>query len=209
MNLIADSVCAGCGVELPQKSSLFGSTKHRTCFLCSKQFCAACSTTIDFSYPGGTHSVTLCTKTCDRHMKHLQLDVYPWYLCAGSSRELFELESKLADAHTHACSRLANFEGLARFFSETADRVPRADILNTMPDLEEGVKRGINALTQIIHSIQKVSCTSRDETVKKALSSYASLLLSKVKTQFHLASKMYERLLHTRAKSPKPASVDW
>jgi hypothetical protein len=84
-------------------------------------------------------------------------------------------------------------------------------MLNTMPELEESVKQGISALTVLISEIQKLPCLPqtehRDELVKKSLANFASQHLARVKAQFHVSSKLYERLLHKRAFSPRQSPL--
>lgn len=180
--------------------------------ICGRQFCSNCARHVEFTTSShGDITLAVCLNSCMRAIKKLQLEVQPWHRCTKSSKELLRLESKLTNDHTHLCSRLSNFEGLARFFSENADRVPRADILNTMPELEETVKQGISSLTALISEIQKLPCPPqsehRDELVKKSLANFAALLLARIKAQFHISSTIYERLLHKRAFSPRQSPL--
>ncbi len=157
----------------------------------------------------GEHlSMIACSASCSRFIKALQVSLYPWHKCAASSKVLFELEEEITREHTQLCSKLSNFDGLARFFTENRDKVPRADILKMMPELEDAVKRGLERLHLLIRKIQSVSCPPfsehRDETIRRGLANFTALLEAKAKAQFHVSSRLYERLLHqNRAFSPR------
>ena len=144
-----------------------------------------------------------------RHIQTLQLTVDPWYKCAQSSVQLFDLSCAVTKQHTQLCSRLANFDGLVRFFSENAESIPRADMLGPMPELENAVKASIEELTQLIRDIQNVAVQSghRDQAVKTALIQFTTAKLSQAKLQFSVSTKSFDRLTrHTRAFSPPPRS---
>ena len=194
IDLFSDSSCATCGSELHGKSRLQNS-KRMACVLCSGRFCSNCASTVEFM---STFSVALlttaCHATCRRYIAKAQMRANPWHKCLESSKKLFVLESRVAKAHTEVCSRQSNFEGLVRFFAENSDRVPREDILRTMPELENLVKDGLSKLAVLLRETQSVKPLGRDEEVKRGLENYVRLLLTKIKAQFSLSQELNRRV---------------
>ena len=203
-DLISENACSSCLSSFPSQGKV--SKGSKVCVLCGRRFCANCIAALVLStkQSGETSHVSACVSTCCRFIKALQHEIDPWFMCAGSSKTLSEMERQVTEEHTQLCSRLSNFEGLARFFSENRDKVPRADMLNTMPELEKSVNEGIDRLNSLVKKIQAVNCVNRDETVRRNLANFTALQVAKAKAQFHLSSRIYERLLHhNRAFSPQ------
>ena len=173
--------------------------------LCGRRFCSNCVSDLVLATKSGESSkVAACSAACARYIKSLQLKVDPWYICANSSRVLSEMEEEVTRQHTQLCSRLSNFDGLARFFSENRDNVPRADMLSIMPELQQSVKEGIERLNSVVKKIQAIEFTNRDENVRRGLANFTALQVARAKAQFQVSSRIYERLVHhNRAFSPQ------
>lgn len=207
LELISDSTCSSCETPLRSASTLSKSTR-KVCMLCSRHFCPHCIVPTEVSTADlGSFPITVCNATCQRFIKRLQLRVAPWLRCAASSISLFQLEAEVSKQHTQLCSRLSNFDGLVRFFTQNADNVPRADMLGPIPELESSVKSAIAALTQLLRDVQAVSISSghRDEAVRRCLVTFSTTQLTQAKAQFSVSAKAFERLTHKRAFSPQPS----
>jgi hypothetical protein len=205
IGLISDMQCGGCLKNMHRKGKLL---EHEAflCVICGRQFCPSCISEIEMSVTSDkSFNLPSCKSSCARFLKSLQLELDPWHNSSASSHTLFDLAVEVNREHTQLLSRLSNFEGLARFFMENSDRVPQRDILNTMPELEESVKRGIDTMTSLIRKIQSVDCPSYNVPVKRSLVTFCTGQLGKVKAQFHLSSSIYETLVNSnRSFSPRP-----
>jgi hypothetical protein len=192
--LIGDMQCATCQKNLSGRGRV-RETDASLCVLCGRQFCISCISIVDIV---GDVSCALpsCKISCCRFLKRLQFELDPWHRAAASSKALYELENQVNVQHTQLCSRLSNFEGLARFFSENRNSIPREDILRTMPELERSVKQGVDLMAALIKKIQAVECPPYNEPVKRGLVNFCSTQLGKSKAQFHLSSSIYENLVN-------------
>ena len=186
-------------------------SKSRICTLCGRQFCLECITTSTVLIPSFKPfpNVAAC-RTCSRYLLRLQVDLDPWYNCAPSSKELSEMETRITNEHTQLCARLSNFEGLVRFFVENKERVPRADLIGPLPEIEKSIRSGISNLSSLQRGINQIICipNHRDEQIRKCLSNFVAYHITRIKSQFSVSSKLYERLMNTRGFSPasRPSS---
>ncbi len=200
-----DIACNGCMKELKSKS------KSRVCVICGKQFCSICIKSLTVTIPSmKPFSDVSCCATCARYLLRLQMDLDPWYNCADSSRQLHELESRVTNEHTQVCARMSNFEGLVRFFVENKDKIPRADLIGPLPEIEKSIRAGIANFATLQREINLIQCAPlhKDEQIRKCLSNFVAYHLTRIKSQFSVSSKLYERLMTTRGFSPasRPSS---
>ena len=181
--------------DIKPKSSFLKSGSV-TCVVCSRQFCSNCACSVDFSTSfSKTIITTVCNASCRRFINKLQLLANPWHNCAASSKLLFELEAMVTNEHTQLCARLSNYEGLVRFFVDNSDRLPREDMLGTLPELEELIRGGISRLTFFLKQGQSVSAVGKDIAVKQGLVNFITGLLTRVKSQYSMSQNLHRRLL--------------
>ena len=203
MDLIGDGACGDCMKDIKPKSSFLKSGSV-TCVVCSRQFCSNCAFSVDFSTSfSKTIITTVCNASCRRFINKLQLLANPWHNCAASSKLLFELEAMVSDEHTQLCARLSNYEGLVRFFVDNADRLPRQDMLGTLPELEELIRGGISKLTLFLKQGQSVPAVGKDIAVKQGLVNFITGLLTRVKSQYSMSQNLHRRLLEDLPSSPR------
>ena len=180
-------------------------SKLRRCTLCCKTYCPSCITVSTVTIPSFNpfSDVSSC-ESCARYLLRLQLDLDPWCNCAPSSRELYEIESRVTEEHTQLCARLSNFEGLVRFFVENKDRIPRADLIGPLPEIEKSIRSGIMNLTSLQRQVNQIQSipNHRDDQIRKCLSNFVTYHITRIKSQFNVSSKLYERLMTTRGFSP-------
>jgi hypothetical protein len=203
--LLLDLACNGCMKDLKSKS------KSRFCVICGKQFCSNCIKAITVTIPSmKPFNYVSCCVTCARYLLRLQMDLDPWYNCSESSRSLHEIELRITQEHTQLCARMSNFDGLVRFFVENKDKIPRADLIGPLPDIEQSIRAGISNFAALQRDINLIQCAPlhKDEQIRKCLSNFVTYHLTRIKSQFSVSSKLYERLMTTRGFSPasRPAS---
>ena len=209
--MIGGTSCAACYVDLKSKSTLIKGNRY-ACVVCSRQFCTDCIADVRelVISPQHHYSVTVCKATCVTFINRLQVELDPWFNCRPSSVALSTSEAALSAELNQLYSRLSNYDGLVRFFVENKDRVPRADMVGPLHDLEESIRAGVATLTRIQKEINGIVCPPfpqhRDEHVKRGLANFATYHLTKVKAQFSLSCKLYEQLLRVRGFSPRSLS---
>jgi len=201
LNLIGESNCASC-------NGIMNSRNRCACVLCGRQYCSRCILSITLS----TFSDIRACANCSKHLRRLQDEIDPWCNSSPSSKELYALEQEISLTCTQVFSRLSNFEGLVRFFVENKDRIPRADLVGPLPEIEGSIRSGLVHLNSLLGELQKVTCPPfpqhRDEHVKKSLVKFLTYHITRIKSQFNISSKLYDRLMNTRGFSPasRPAT---
>lgn len=172
------------------------------CCLCCRQFCTKCIKEFKLEFSKSIAKFEVCL-VCWRFLLRVQLRLDPWFNTPVDSRFMFDLNDRFNKEHTQLCSRLSNYDGLMRFFAQHKDRVPRADLVGPLPELENGIRASILVLTKILKE-----ATPRDEVsdthVCRGLVNYFTYHLTRIKAQFNLSFKLYESLLGAKAFSTKP-----
>ena len=197
--LIVDTACNQCMKDIQARC------KPRVCVICGKGFCSDCVRAQSIHLPSFKPftNVSSCN-TCSKFLLRIQLELDRWYNCAPASKQLSELEARVTSEHTQLCARMSNFEGLVRFFLENKDKIPRADLIGPLPEIEKSVRAGISNLGSLQREINSVECSPhhQDEIIRKCLSNFVAYHVARIKSQFSVSSKLYERLINTRGFSP-------
>jgi hypothetical protein len=95
-----------------------------------------------------------------------------------------------------------------RFFAENAEGIPLQDMVGPVHELEEQVQTGLSSLAQLLRDLQSVVVSGPNEVVKRGLTNFVTMLLTRLKAQFSMSRSLHQRLLESHPRfSPRSSPL--